>query len=61
MRKRRRKLKIKNILLFLLLLIIVPTSISITFKLLNKKEEIIIEEPKIKKTNNKSKIYLYKR
>ena len=48
MRKRRRKLKIKNILLFLLLLIIVPTSISITFKLLNKKEEIIIEEPKIK-------------
>ena len=48
MRKRRRKLKIKNILLFLLLLILLPTSITVTYKLLTKEEEIINEEPKIK-------------
>lgn len=47
-KKRRRKLKIKNILLFLLMLVLIPTSITITLKQINKKEQTIVEEEKIK-------------
>ena len=44
MKKRRRKLKIKNILLFLLILILLPTSISIIKNNTNKEEKEPSEE-----------------
>jgi len=47
-KKRRRKLKIKNILLFLLLLVAIPTLITQGFKKLNSKKEIVGEEEKMK-------------
>ena len=50
MKKRRRKLKTKNILLFLLILILIPTSIPIIKNNINKEEKL--EEP-IKKEETK--------
>ena len=50
MKKRRRKLKTKNILLFLLILILIPTSIPIIKNNINKEEKL--EEP-IKKEDIK--------
>ena len=55
MKKRRKKLKIKNILLFLLLLIFIPTIIAITFNNLNKDKPINTEE----QVNEENKIKEY--
>jgi len=46
LKKRRRKLKIKNILLFLLILIFIPTSIVLLSNKINKEEPIKEESPK---------------
>lgn len=54
MKKRRKKLKTKNILLFLLILMLIPTSIVIISEKINK-EETNKEEDVIKETNKLEK------